>query len=183
MRIVQRMDVFMLRLAVVPSSAGVTAKSRRRMAIYLRDHLAMLEGAIALVDRARTQNKETPLERALELHALELREDRQHLRAVADAVGVTPAFLKIAAVRLAEWLGRFKLNGQLSGYSPLSRMNELEGLVILAAERDTLWQVLERHARFDPRLGGVDAGFRAELARHQRQRLERELVQASVEAF
>jgi NADH dehydrogenase/NADH:ubiquinone oxidoreductase subunit G len=44
---------------------------------------------------------------------------------------------------VAEKLGRLKLNGRLRGYSPLSRLLELEGLLIGITGKIALWKTLE----------------------------------------
>ena len=43
---------------------------------------------------------------------------------------------------MAEKLGRLKLNGRLRGYSPLSRLLELEGLLIGITGKMALWKTL-----------------------------------------
>ena len=60
-----------------------------------------------------------------------------------DRLGVRKDPLKPAAAWMAEKLGRLKLNGQLSGYSPLSRVVELEGLHIGITGKLELWKALE----------------------------------------
>ena len=45
--------------------------------------------------------------------------------------------------RVAERLGRLKLNGRIVSYSPLSRLAELEGLGLLLAHNASLWRSLE----------------------------------------
>jgi hypothetical protein len=58
-------------------------------------------------------------------------------------VGVDRA--RTAVAWSAEKLGRLKLNGQLTGYSPLSRLEELEILELGVEGKLLLWQAL-RHA-------------------------------------
>lgn len=43
---------------------------------------------------------------------------------------------------MAEKFGRLKLNGQLTGYSPLSRLIEIEGLLIGVGGKLSLWENL-----------------------------------------
>ncbi len=84
---------------------------------------------------------------------------------------------------MGEKLGRLKLNGQLTGYSPLSRLVELEGLCLGTEGRLSMWRTLRRLARKDERLARID--FAALIARTEQQRrtLERLRQQASEEAF
>jgi len=42
-----------------------------------------------------------------------------------------------------EKVGRLKLNGQLTGYSPLSRLVELEGLELGITGKRAMWAALE----------------------------------------
>jgi len=51
---------------------------------------------------------------------------------------------EIAGAWAAEKLGRLKLNGRLRGYSPLSRLLELEMLHIGITGKLELWQALQR---------------------------------------
>ena len=177
------MNAFTLRLAAVPSALGTSEAGRRRLRIFLHDHLAALTAATALVRRTLKENRDTPLGRVLAPIHLALQEDLLHLRRASDALGIPRPRLRIAAALIAERLGRLKFNGQLRGYSPLSRVHELEALIMLTAHRAILWRVLERHRQLDRRLDAFDPAARAELAEHQQSLLERELVQASLDAF
>ena len=76
-----------------------------------------------------------------------------------DRLGVGQGKLKPLAAVLGERLGRLKLNGRLRGYSPLSRLDELELLQIGVVGKRRLWRALEHtHAGdlpdFDPRRPG-----------------------------
>ncbi len=55
----------------------------------------------------------------------------------------------------AERLGRLKLNGRLVGYSPLSRLTEVEALSAGVTGKRSLWRSLHELAAAEPRL---DAG-------------------------
>ena len=83
----------------------------------------------------------------------------------------------------AEKAGRLKLNGQLLGYSPLSRLVELEGLSLGVTGKLCLWLGLRAAYQDDPRLTGFDLEGLAKRARDQRQRLERVRRKAAVEAL
>ena len=52
----------------------------------------------------------------------------------------------------AEKAGRLKLNGQLTGYSPLSRLTELEGLIAGINGKLSLWRSLLEVAPSQPKL-------------------------------
>src|SRR5579884_4159682 len=100
------------------------------LAIYLNDHLAAATGARELARRAAGANRGSRYGAFLERLAEEIDEDRQTLLEVMDALDVGVDHLKIAGGWTAEKLGRFKLNGRLFGYSPLSRVIEVEALAL-----------------------------------------------------
>jgi hypothetical protein len=95
-----------------------------------------------------------------------------------DALGVSHDRLKPAGAWVAEKLGRLKPNGQLRGYSPLSRLVELEGLYIGISGKARLWKVLE--ANVAERVPKVDFAALGERADRQRTEVER-LQEAAAE--
>jgi len=114
------------------------------LAIYLNDHLAGATGGVELARRLRASNERDatfgePLKRICE----EIEADRATLEQVIERLGFSRSRLKPAAAWVAEKLGRLKLNGQLRGYSPLSRLVELEGLLIGITGKIGLWQTLD----------------------------------------
>ena len=60
----------------------------------------------------------------------QIEEDVDSLRDIMAALGVEEDRIKQAVAWAAEKVGRLKLNGQLLGYSPLSRLVELEGMML-----------------------------------------------------
>src|SRR3954469_24597007 len=99
------------------------------LAIYLNDHLAGATLGFELARRLRGSNDEDPAfgPELAEICA-EIEADRETLLAIMAELDVSPSKLKPLSAVLAERLGRLKLNGQLRGYSPLSRLDELEVL-------------------------------------------------------
>jgi len=91
--------------------------------------------------------------------------------------------VKHALAWTAEKAGRLKLNGQVLGHSPLSRLVELEGLSVGVTGKLCLWLSLGAAYGQDSRLQGVDLTELARRARDQRQRLERVRRKAAVEAL
>jgi hypothetical protein len=91
--------------------------------------------------------------------------------------------VKTAAAWAGEKLGRLKLNGQLTGYSPLSRLLELEALVAGLEGKRSLWSALARVRDADRRLDAFDLEALAERARSQRERLEPYRLAAAAEAL
>lgn len=142
-----------------------------RIAIYLNDHLAGATVGVELGRRLRASNEGDPeFGPALAEICVEIEEDRETLKAVMERLDVGQSRLKPAAAMLGERLGRLKLNGQLRGYSPLSRLAELELLQVGVAGKRRLWRALERTHADD--LSGFDLGSLAERATGQLRRLE-----------
>jgi hypothetical protein len=142
-----------------------------RLAIYLNDHLAGATAGVELARRLRASNEGDPqFGPALAEICAEVEEDRETLKAVMDRLEVGQSKLKPAAAVLGERLGRLKLNGQLLGYSPLSRLDELELLQIGVVGKGRLWRALE-HTHADD-LSRFELGPLAERATSQLRRLE-----------
>jgi hypothetical protein len=99
------------------------------------------------------------------------------------ALGITPARAKVGAGWVAEKLGRLKLNGQLTGYSPLSRLVELEGLASGINAKRALWLSIAQIHERDSRLERFDFAALADRAQSQRDRLEPFRLEAAVRAF
>ena len=97
-----------------------------KLAIYLNDHHAASVAAVALARRAAQSNRATRYGEQLAVLAAEIEEDRQALRLIMQRLGIRVDPAKAAVARSVEKLGRLKLNGQVTGYSPLSRLEELE---------------------------------------------------------
>lgn len=126
----------------------------RPLAIYLQDHLAGATAGSELAQRARDSNPEGELGDFLKTLSRQIDEDRGVLIEMMDHLGIDRNRVKISGAWVGERLGRLKLNGQLTGYSPLSRLIELEGLTVGVAGKRSLWKNLSacceaELARFD----------------------------------
>jgi hypothetical protein len=141
------------------------------LAIYLNDHLAGATLGVELARRLRGSNKDD-LEFGPTLAEVcaEIEADRETLKAVMEQLGVGQSKLKPLAAIFGERLGRLKLNGRLWGYSPLSRLDELELLQIGVVGKRRLWRALEHTHAGD--LPDFDLGALAERATEQLRRLE-----------
>lgn len=114
-----------------------------QLEIYLNDHLAGATGGVELARRLRASNRDDAVfGQALSRVCAEIEADRTVLEQVIEGLGYSRSKVKPAAAWVAEKLGRLKLNGQLRGYSPLSRLIELEGLLIGITGKIGLWQTL-----------------------------------------
>ena len=111
--------------------------------VYLQDHLAGSTGGLELARRAHSSNPDGELGSFLARLEAEIAEDRDALISIMEHVGAEPDRIKIAAAWTGEKVGRLKPNGQLTGYSPLSRLVELEGLHIGVNGKLSLWQNLQ----------------------------------------
>lgn len=116
------------------------------LGIYLRDHRAGATTGSNLARRAAQENEGTPFGQFLTRLADEIDEDVGTLEQIMARFDVTPDLLKNAGAKVGERLGRLKMNGQLTGYSPLSRLLEFEGLRGGVQAKLSLWQSLREVA-------------------------------------
>lgn len=155
----------------------------RLLEIYLADHLAAATAGVALARRVAQSNSGGQAGDLLRRLSMEIDEDRRTLRHVVAALGFAESKPKQLLARAAEKVGRLKLNGQLRGYSPLSRVLELEALSVGIAGKLALWQTLQRLPDIDERLPDIDLEQLAERAERQRADVERYRSHAADEAF
>lgn len=142
----------------------------RLLRIYLQDHHAASAGGVALASRAL--GPDHPL-------AKQIARDRQTLDRVMRQLSIAPSATKVGMVRIAERIGRLKLNGALLKRSPLSSVIELETLVVGVRGKEALWTALQKA---DVRLD-VNLDVLAESARTQEAELEALRLRAAAEAF
>jgi len=143
----------------------------RLLAIYLNDHLAGAALGVELARRLRSSNRGDPeFGEPLARICGEIEEDRETLIRVMERLGVDRGPFKPALAVVGERLGRLKPNGQLRGYSPLSRVLELEVLASGIGGKMQLWNGLEQS--FGERLDGFDFHALAERADRQGQQVE-----------
>ena len=129
-----------------------TLLSSDKLTIYLNDHLAGSTVGLELARRALGENRGTEFETVLNELAGEIAEDRDELGSILDLLAIPRDRFKVAAGWIGEKLGRVKLNGQRTGYSPLSRLLELEGLSAGVRAKRDLWRALREIAPGEPRL-------------------------------
>ncbi len=157
--------------------------NEKLLRIYLNDHLAGSLAGIELAKRARSSNEVTPLGDYLAGFIAELEEDRTDLVKIIDALGFPQDRLKLGGAWLAEKVGRLKLNGQLTGYSDLSRLVELEGLCLGVEGKASLWRSLKSVAGTDTRLAVTDLDRLLKRAERQREELEIHRLEAARRAL
>lgn len=143
----------------------------RLLIIYLRDHLAAGKGGIELARRMRRENRNHPVATLMETMIPELEEEARVIRELLVELGPGPSMLKMAAAWTAEKVGRFKFNGTVLGYSPLSRIYELEGLSAGVVARQGLWRTLDQLVPRYSRLATIDIKGYADRADRQMKEL------------
>jgi hypothetical protein len=153
------------------------------LAIYLNDHLAGSTVGRELARRAAASNRGSDYGHFLERLATEVDEDRATLIAIMRALGAPIDRLKVIGGWAAEKVGRLKPNGRLLGYSPLSRLIELEGLALGVRGKLALWLALELLAPQRPALGRFELSYLIARAERQLDELEQNRVRAAAEAF
>jgi hypothetical protein len=126
--------------------------SSELLPIYLNDHLAGSTAGLELARRALRSNSQNDYGPPLARLAAEIEEDRKTLLSIMASLGVGTDRAKQVAAWLAEKAGRLKLNGRLLGYSPLSRLMELEILELGVTGKLALWRALHLLAVHEPRL-------------------------------
>jgi hypothetical protein len=151
--------------------------------IYLQDHLAASTAGLELARRLRGENEGTPYGEPLAKLADEIEADRRALEGIVRDLGFGPDRAKNVAAWAAEKAGRLKLNGQLTGYSPLSRLVEVEGLMTGVTGKLSLWRTLLEVADAEPRLQRDRVARLAERAERQRERLDGLRARAAADAF
>jgi hypothetical protein len=153
----------------------------RYLGIYVRDHHAAATANIALARRFAAANRGTAFGDAVASVTAHFEADRQALEQVAHALGVRLSATKDLAARAGELLGRLKLNGRLRGYSPLSRLLELEVLIASIDAKRNLWRSLSQARRLELEAFDLDALVRD--ATWQRTQLAPHHERAAEEAF
>jgi hypothetical protein len=158
------------------------AKPDRLLSIYLNDHLAGATLGVEMARRLRESNSEDAAMAApLADVCSEIETDRATLEHVMERLDIRRSRTKPAGAWAAEKVGRFKLNGQLTGYSPLSRLVELELLLIGITGKLRLWKGLE-HSVGDSR-GDFAFAQLAKRAERQRETVAELHLQAAARAF
>jgi len=162
---------------------GRHAMNEKYLRIYMQDHLAGSTAGLELARRARGSNRGSEYGPPLERIAAEIEADRRQLQGIMEDLGFGADRLKNAVFWAGEKAGRLKLNGELTKYSPLSRVVELEGLLTGITGKWGLWVTLLEIAPSEPRL---DAALLERLkgrAEEQRATVEQLRENAAREAF
>ena len=144
----------------------------RLLDIYLADHLAGSSGGTALAFRIAKDNEGSDLARARAQIAQAIEEDQRSIERIMQRVGARKRRWRQAGAWLGEKAARLKPNGQVVGYSPLSRLLELEGMIMGVTGKLELWRSLLAVEAGDMRLDRAELEGLAKRAEDQRARLE-----------
>lgn len=159
------------------------ASTRTRVRIYLNDHLAGATGEVALARRCLANNRGTRFEEFLVDFLGQVEEDRRALDSLVGRVGLHRNRAKALAGLAVERVSRLKLNGQLRGYSPLSRVIEFEGLCAGVEAKRAMWRALQEIAADYPPFADFPFGEYLERASRQSEELQSRHLDAAREAF
>ncbi len=153
----------------------------KRLSTYLNDHLAVALAGVELAKRSLASNEGTALEPLLRRLNDDLDADLRLMREVMRALGVSEDPLKKGLAWVGERLGRLKLNDSLTSYSPLSRVVELEGLMVVTGLLRTTWASLDEVLGEDARV--PDTGEARRRAEQNLRDLEQQRPAAVREAL
>jgi predicted DNA-binding ribbon-helix-helix protein len=157
--------------------------NEKHLRIYLQDHLAGSTAGLELARRTRGANEGTEYGPPLAKIADEIDADRRALQGVMEDLGFGEDRLKNIAAWCLEKVGRLKLNGEITGYSPLSRVVELEGLLTGITGKKGLWVSLLEIAPEEQRLDVARLERLRDRAEEQRETVEELREKAAREAF
>lgn len=164
-------------------SLKLQADARDRLRVYLNDHLAGAVGMLSLARRSQAANAGTALGDVLGGLRAEFAEDAAVLRRLLSDLGLAEARPKQGLAQAAERIGRLKLNGQLTGYSPLSRLVELDALSAGVDVKRSMWASLRQVRHRYPVVADVDLEALIERAERQRRTLEEHRLDAAASSF
>jgi hypothetical protein len=159
------------------------AGARKLLGTYLNDHLAgsMVGGELAR--RITRQNSDNEYGREIAEIAEQIEQDKLELRRIMTRLDVPQKRLRLGIAWAAEKVTRLKPNGRLVGYSPLSRVLELEGLVIGITGKLELWRTLDQLEDANPALDEAQIRELIRRAESQRDRVEDLRLKAAAEAM
>lgn len=159
------------------------APAPKLLAVYLNDHLAGSVVGTNLARRLVKENEDNEYGREMAVVAREIEEDQGELERLMDRLEVRRRRARLGIAWVAEKFGRLKPNGRLVGYSPLSRLIELEGLMMGITGKLALWRALKRVEGSLPALRETNLERLIERAESQRATVQALRVEAAGEAL
>lgn len=153
------------------NTASRSSGSTSLIARYLVDHYAGSCAGIDFFRRVASGHSDQAVRTAVGSMVAEIQQDQQALGRFLRAAGGRPSRIKNTAARVAQQLGRLKLNGRLVSRSPLSDMIELEGLCLAVTGKLHGWLLLRALA--DPRFPDAQLETLIDRAEQQHATLDR----------
>ena len=150
---------------------------------YLDDHLAGAEAGLQLAKDCLAHNPTGPLSTFLPELIDEIEEDHETLKDLHDRVPGRENPVKRTMTWLLSKMSRLKLESMLLQYNDLTRLEELEGLLLGVRGKLALWEALDAAGLSGERFSDVDFRRLQERARRQRDRLEEHRRRAARNAF
>jgi hypothetical protein len=157
--------------------------ARKLLGTYLNDHLAGSTVGSNLARRIVKQNSQNEYGREMSKIAEEIEQDKDELRRIMDRLDVRQKRLRLGVAWGVEKVTRLKPNGRLVGYSPLSRVLELEGLVMGITGKLGLWRTLDQVEDANPALDEAHLRELIGRAESQRDRVEDLRLKAATDAM
>jgi hypothetical protein len=174
-------DTIQTRVGSVLAPAAMA--SEPYLAIYMNDQLALGVLWREIARRSARENEDSEAGRALERVAEAIAEDVETFEGLMARLEVPRTRAKPMLAIAGERFGRLKLNGRLTSYSPLSRFEELDILLMGIDGKVVLWTNLRDHASLGQRLPDIDFDGLIDRARQQRTLLEPFHAEAGREAL
>lgn len=159
------------------------AGARKFLGTYLNDHLAGSIVGGELARRITRQNSDNEYGRLTAEIAEQIEQDKRELRRIMTRLDVRQKRLRLGVAWAVEKVTRLKRNGRLIGYSPLSRLLELEGLVMGITGKLELWRTLDQLEDANPALDEAHIRELIGRAESQRDRVEDLRLKAAREAM
>ncbi|HEX2191739.1 MAG TPA: hypothetical protein VHH09_00960 [Acidimicrobiales bacterium] len=153
------------------------------LATYLNDHLAGSMAAVDLAEKAAARNQGDRLGVFLTELLRAIDEDRLTLEGVMDRLGVEKGGPKATAGRVVEKVSRLRLHEKVTGDPDLSRVLEMETLVMGVTGKLQLWHSLQELGPSEPRLADVDLEALVRRAHEQLAGLDEHHREAAARAF
>lgn len=161
----------------------MTTTATDHLETYLQDHRAGAEMGSDLARRLADENMGTPYEDFLVGLAQEIDHDVATLEDIMGRLGVSRSVMKTVGAKVGEKIARLKPNDHLTGYSPLSRVLELEGLRAGVQGKLALWDSLAQIAPHEERLDEAEVAALRDKAERQLADLREHHAIAAREAF
>jgi hypothetical protein len=153
------------------------------LSTYLNDHLGASVAGIELTRRCLSNNTDSELGKFLETFLLTLQDNQVHIRKLLRRLGAPESVAKKLGGWTIEKIGRLKLNNAILRYSDLSRVIELETLLVGLQAEISLWSVLEKYRSTDARFEGIDLKLLRTQSEDMREGLKEHHSRAAELAF